>query len=296
MDWLDNVLEQLSSHDAHGYHAKSAAATEPVSLAAIALIGHGRPEQSSSLIQWLLENQQEDGCLGVDGRERAPCWSTGWAVLAWRLAMRNSKFVSRLPSAIERAVESIVRSQSFTTAEATGVGHDTTIRGWAWIDGTHSWVEPTAINVLALNHSGHRMHPRTREGVRLLQNRLLAAGGINYGNTVVLGQQLRPHVQPTGLALLALSGEVDPSDKTARSIAYLERELSAQTATASLCFALLGLAAHDRAPRGAAEWLSEASQRTLSRDPGSYRLALLALAAQGVHCPIIFRIAEHPTQ
>ena len=42
--------------------------------------------------------------------------------------------------------------------------------------------------------------PRIREAVRLLWDRQLPHGGWNYGNTVVLKQELRPHLLPTGLA------------------------------------------------------------------------------------------------
>src|SRR2546428_787916 len=82
----------------------------------------------------------------------------------------------------------------------------------------------TAMHVLALKAAGHRDHPRTREAVRLLIDRLLPGGGCNYGNTIVLGQELRPQLQPTGLAMLALAGETDPDGRVAMSLAYLKSE------------------------------------------------------------------------
>jgi hypothetical protein len=146
------------------------------------------------------------------------------------------------------------------------------------VQGTHSWVEPTALAVLALQASEMGRHPRTVEAVRLLNDRLLDDGGCNYGNTFVLGQELRPHVQPTGLCLWALAG-VQQDPRIARSLDYLTEEVATQLATASLSYGLLGLAAHGRRPGGAETYLARAAERTLRRAPSAYRLALLALAA-----------------
>ena len=126
--------------------------------------------------------------------------------------------------------------------------------------GTHSWVEPTAINVLALRSAGQAGHPRCREAVKLLLDRQLPQGGWNYGNTTVLGHVLLPQVQPTGLALAALAGETDARSKVQPSLDYLHRVLSRRTTTASLCYALLGLIGHGLQPQPADQWLSSAWQ------------------------------------
>ncbi len=94
----------------------------------------------------------------------------------------------------------------------------------------------------------------------------------------MLGQILRPQVQPTGMALWALGGEEDPSGRIERSLAYLRRTLNQQTPTASLAWGLLGLAAHGERPEPVEEWLATATERTLARDRSRHKLALLALA------------------
>ena len=55
--------------------------------------------------------------------------------------------------------------------------------------------------------------------------------------------------------------------------------MNERTTTESLCYALLGLAAHHRTPVEASELLTASTARTLKRDPAAYKLALLALAA-----------------
>jgi hypothetical protein len=145
------------------------------------------------------------------------------------------------------------------------------------------------MQVLALKAVGYGSHPRVREAVRLLVDRLLLCGGCNYGNTVVMGQGLRPHLQPTGLAMLSLAGETDADGRIAKSLDYLSRELSPRTTAASLAHGLLGLTAHERSPAGAQAWLEAAYRRTISRNPAHYPLALIALAAMGANSPLIVR-------
>jgi hypothetical protein len=124
-------------------------------------------------------------------------------------------------------------------------------------------------------------HPRTREGVKLLIDRLLSTGGCNYGNTVVLGQRLRPHVEPTGLTMLALAGERTDDPRVERSLRFLESSLSADTTPISLAYGLLGLAAFDRKPADAEDWIATKCREVLKRDRSPLDLALLMLALQG---------------
>jgi hypothetical protein len=153
------------------------------------------------------------------------------------------------------------------------------------VEGTHSWVEPTAINLLALKACGAAGHDRSREAVRLLCDRAVPTGGWNYGNREVFGTPLRPHLQPTGLALAALAHEASAAPQIASAVDYLRTALSASVATASLCYALVGLAAHGHEPAQAAAWLECAAGRTFEQGGAPYQMALLALAALGRQCP-----------
>ena len=89
------------------------------------------------------------------------------------------------------------------------LGHDTTLIGWPWIQATHSWVEPTALALMALTLSSNADHPRATAARELLLARQLEAGGWNYGNTTAFGRAQRPAPDSTGVALAALSVEAD---------------------------------------------------------------------------------------
>jgi len=188
---------------------------------------------------------------------------------------------SRFQTAVERGVAWTLQQRSVTLQQDEERGHDPMIDAWPWIDGTHAWVEPTALHVLSLRAAGHSQHARTREAVRMLVDRQLPGGGWNYGNTVAFGNELRPHDQPTGVALLALADETKLSGLTQRSIDFLRGRVSADMTTTSLCWSLLGLAAHDQFPDEALAWLEAAYQRVMTRDRSLLKLALIGLAQGG---------------
>jgi hypothetical protein len=276
MTWFDSTLDELARQRVCGYAPDAAPATEPTALAALALHEHGRGAAARPALDWLARIQGDDGSVGVREGEATPAWPTSLAVVAWRVVARDS-FGGR----IERAVAWILAAHGETTPRAAEFGHDTEIDAWSYAEGTHSWIEPTALHVAALKAAGRGGHERTRAGVRMLIDRQLPGGGCNYGNTSVLGQMLRPHVQPTGIALVALAGEEDSSGRLGKSVAWLAGSIGPRTTAASLGWALLGLRAHDGAPDRAHEWLAAAQRRVLDHDRSPHKLALLALAAKG---------------
>ena len=220
MDWREQLLDRLADCVPCGYERGGPTATEPTALASMALVAAGRTEAAEKGLAWLAEMQQTDGSLGPAEGLSSPGWPTSLAILADAIAhgsdsgerdgsigfvaltilplVRKSKFDR------QRGVEWLLATRGTTLERGERGGHDPMLVGWPWAEGTHSWVEPTALAVLALKAVGLGDHDRTREAVRLLHDRLFSDGGCNYGNTVVLGQELRPHLQPTAIALLAL--------------------------------------------------------------------------------------------
>jgi hypothetical protein len=121
----------------------------------------------------------------------------------------------------------------------------------------------------------------------LLVDRLLDIGGCNYGNTFVLGQRLRPHIEPTGITLVALADESIDDPRIQRSCKYLESALTAETPPISLGYGLLGLIAHRPITDTMSERLAGAYRNMNQVDPSPVALALLSLAAQQNDCPLI---------
>jgi hypothetical protein len=284
MDYVEQALDVLGDEPVCGYYASQRPASEPTALAALALVAKERNTEARTACRWLTEIQAREGSVGVRKDAKTPRWPTALAVLAW-LAQGDEAGAYR--SNIDKAVDWSL-SLKGEALEPTGVlGHDVTLQGWPWVEGTHSWVEPTALQVTALRAAGRQDHPRTREAMRLLIDRQLRSGGCNYGNTSVLGQRLLPHVQPTGIAMTALAGESDHRGRIQRSLGYLADAVGIETTTSSLCWALIGLAAHGFSPTEADRWLAAASRRLDKRQESPYRRALLVLASLGEQCPLI---------
>jgi len=272
VDWLSEALEAVAQQPAIGYLAGGAPATEPTSIAALALTANGRQADATKGAEWLAQAQLESGLVGVRSGETAPGWPTSLAVVAWTAVDKQ-----RFGKHIDRAVAWLLSHRGKAIARSKDFGHDTELVGWAYAEQTHSWVEPTAFAVLALKAAGQANDPAAREGIKVLLDRQLPGGGLNYGNTMVLGQFLRSHVQPTGIALVALAGVNDGSDRLAKTIAWLKRSIGPETTALSLGWAILGLKAQGtELPPNADQWLGAAAAKA-----SPHKLALLALAAKG---------------
>lgn len=281
MSWIAEALDLLAKSPVCGYQPQDRGATEPSALAALALVGHGRSADSAPVGEFLVGIQEDNGAVGVRAGEPSPRWPTSLAMLAW-LAIDEQTHSDSIARAFRWA-----QSVEGERVASTNTGHNGMLSAWPWVEGTHSWLEPSALFTVAFKALGFSEHARTREAGVLLLDRILPNGGCNYGNTAVLGQMLRPHVQPSGIAMLALRGEFDVRRKIALTLDYLAQSLTPETTSASLAWALLGLAAHNRTPKNAAELLAAAYARTMRRDRSPHKIALLALAALGKNAPLI---------
>jgi hypothetical protein len=120
--------------------------------------------------------------------------------------------------------------------------------GWPWHDGSFSWVEPTAVALLVLKRMRAELGAdfpgeRVEQGELLLYDRECNAGGWNYGNRVVLGEELDPYPDVTALALLALQDQ--PAERTAKARQTLQELLASEEASGlALALGAICLGAH----------------------------------------------------
>lgn len=292
MAWFDEILDSLAGSERWGYRSGDAPAAEPTALAALALLGHGRTDSAIKPLEALLKMQDGTGAVGIYQGAADPHWGTAYAIIAWSVALNGNSLAAdlreRVQAAAVRGSEFILRIAGTRIPKTGEVSHDTTIVGWPWVEGTHSWLEPTAVCYLALRATGMQAHPRGPEAVRLMVDRLLPEGGCNYGNTFVLGQTLRPQIQPTGIVLLALAGTGATDQRIGKSLTWLNGELNDNATTASLAYGLLGLAAHDREHADAAKLLEAAlAKPSSSLGAALPRRSLAALAVLGKRSPLV---------
>lgn len=217
----------------------------------------------------LAASQLEDGRVSISPSDPDSFWPTPLAILAWHGSTTHTE-----PRA--RAIDFLLKTSGkhWVKEDDSPLAHDTSIEGWSWIEDTHSWVEPTSLSLLALRISGLGEHVRVREGVRLLLDRQLPAGGWNYGNSFVYGKELYPQPDCTGLALSALAGYV-PRSEVGKSLKYLQGRVTQVRTPLSLGWGILGLGAWGQKPKQATAWVRECMIR--QKKQGAYDTTLLSL-------------------
>lgn len=293
--WIERAQRELRERQgpsgAWAYRDGGSPAVEPTALAGLGLIASasvrqaardpsatsGVPAAVRRAGAWLVEIQREDGAIPAVPGSPAPGWATPHAMLLWG---RLEGFEDRRRRAREWLVTVSGQPVRPSPADRAVLGHDPNLIGWPWVAGTHSWLEPTAMAVLALGREGWRDHPRVRRGVSLIVDRAIPGGGWNYGNRIVFGQALRPQPGPTGIALLALAGLAPPGcPAIAPALEYLRTALPSTRAAASLGWGVLGLKAHGTCPPEAGAWLEAAYEHCSGRTDATVGLGLLLLAA-----------------
>jgi hypothetical protein len=224
--------------------------------AATALVyGEDFADELRSARDYLAAEQREDGRVCVCSFCEEAAWPTPLAILAWTGSSEHLE-------ARERAVRFLLThtGRHFPKVPNSPVVNDTSIRGWPWTLDAHSWVEPTALAIMALDVAGKGAHERVREATRTLTDRQIDSGGWNYGNTVVFGQTLHPLLDVTGMALQALAGRV-PLAEVEESIALLRQGAPTARTPWTLGWSLLGLGAWGEPPEDSGSWMEETVAR-----------------------------------
>lgn len=222
----------------------------------------------------LAREQSGDGRVCVHRNHPATSWPTSLTILAWQHSPASQL-------AQRRAIHFLLNTTGvhFPLKPDAPWAHDTALKGWPWINDTHSWVEPTALCMMALRATGDDQHDRVREAIRMMLNRQLAHGGWNYGNTIIFGKELHPMPESTGAALAGLAGQVEQGT-VARSLDYLQGEVTRLRTPISLGWSLLGLAAWDLWPSNGAALVERClSNQSRYGDYDTSALCLLFLGA-----------------
>jgi hypothetical protein len=168
---------------------------------------------------------------------------------------------------------------------------DNSLQAWSWIDGTFSWVEPTAWCLLALKQwsatRGAVERGRIVVAEQMLVDRCCAKGGWNYGNANMLGQELKPFVPTTALTLLSLQDR-ESLPEVVRSVAFLEREATSERSGTALALALMALRAYGRSADAVRNTLVAQLPTTLDLGKTvSVAMSLYALSEADRHAAVV---------
>ncbi len=235
-DPLEVLAGQAISTGGWGYVTDRPAHLEPTCLALLAL---SRQRQlHSGAIQsgraWLLSQAAANGTYRLERGRSEAIWPTALALFVRATFGEDANALKATASALL----SYKGRQTEASNDATS-DIDERLLGWPWADGNFSWVEPTAWACLALTRIGMGEHPRVEEGQKMLLDRALEDGGVNYGNKRIFGVSLEPIPTPTALMLLALQNRSDERIET--SVEYLRRTAETSEDLEHLCWARIAL-------------------------------------------------------
>ncbi len=284
VDHLDKLAAREHAEGGWGYAPDQAYHLEPTCSALLAL--NLRRDRYQPLIERglnaLARSARPDGTYRLPRGREAAVWPTS-------LVLFVKACLGRPAAELRPSVAFLLglRGRLLETKEAQEVQDiDLKLTGWPWAEGNFSWAEPTAWACVALRKAGHGGQPRVADGVKLLLDRALDEGGINYGNRRILGRLTEPIPGPTAIMLLAVRGQDHP--RIAAAVDYLvKHSLTQQEDVEHLCWARLALDLYRDRP-GVAEALPRLDEGILAAHqnraatpylkPNPHRDALVGLA------------------
>ncbi|HTS51006.1 MAG TPA: hypothetical protein VMH05_23830 [Bryobacteraceae bacterium] len=267
-----------------GYFPGKQSWLEPTAYAMLAL--HAAPgSDAASDRAWQLVRSWElaDGSVRPGVEIADGTWVTALLVTLACIRQVHDENVARSVGWLLRVVgaEHNLLMRSFSYFNLLKTKLDVSHEGWPWRDGNASWIEPTALTLVALKKAARHfpsaeLDRRVREGEELVLARRCSDGGWNCGNPNVLNFDLPSYPESTGLALVGLQGR---NAKELAAPLEVGRRFRAETKS-SLAKAWLAIALrlHGQNPGTQAEdaWASSdillAALEALAHPEGNYRL------------------------
>ena len=240
-----------------GFHRGAQSRVEATSWALLAM-HEQEPEAAKAFtrngLEYLRRAQLEDGSWPASPGQSAGCWVTSLASWALLGDPESKKAVEsglrwlcedrpRDINLIRRIVRKLKPGQQVSR-------QNNSLRGWGWTPRTASWVEPTALALIALEQAPEGLRPggfekRVRMAKLMICDRMCPGGGWNCGNPMVYGVPGDPAVGQTVWALLALRSELGREEKLL-SLQWLENNLQSNLGVASIALTRICLEAYGK--------------------------------------------------
>jgi len=249
-DRISSLTEKLKSRQMKSggwaYFDSVQESLEATCLAELALAPEMQASSSAAIL-FLLKSQLSDGGWPAFLGDSEGSWTTA-------LALCTLNSTGDFTAARERAFRWLFAERGreghwfwrwkFKTSDRN-VRFDPDKYGWPWVTGSASWVIPTAFSIIAIEqftvcNRSEESEKRIHLGVEMLLDRACVDGGWNSGNSLVYGVPLRPHVEATAIALLALQDE-QRTEMVQKSLSWLRQNAASVDSVSSLAWCILTL-------------------------------------------------------
>jgi hypothetical protein len=277
---IDGLRATVLTTGGWGYYRGKRPRVEPTCWALMALNAAGDDvagwtQFAAPHLRVLKQSQTADGALSDTGGATTNFGFDG--LVAAVLPEMGGEAASAIVRPLLRAIVSVKGIK----AEQADSRQDNSLQAWPWYPETFSWVEPTAWCLLAVKKSAEAgnadIRARIVEAERMLENRCCDAGGWNYGNASIIGQDLRPHIPPTALALIALQDRGD-RDFVQRSVRLLEYLRFKEQSSLALGLTAVALHIYGRSATDVLDRLAAIARDAVERgDVHAMAVALFAL-------------------
>ncbi len=276
-DWIDQQQRRLDAQPILGYMPGERPAAEPVAIAALTACSYRWKVSARAAVGCLVSAQNRNGSVSVGLNDQGPFWTTSLACIAWRQFEKcwSSDAGPEYRDAYRKGIDYLTQCGGETIERPNHFGHDTSLVGWPWVLGTHSWLEPTCLALMAMRHCGFSQHPRAIEAAGLLVDRQLPLGGANFGNTTVLGKQTRAHVLPSAMSVVAFHQVRPIPQPISKTIEYLRDQLNRPLGSVSLAWLIHALVS------GA--WDSTGDLASEFQQPIKSAISLMAITGSSPH-------------
>jgi hypothetical protein len=241
---LDYILAHQHESGGWGYASESLPAVEPTATVLLAI-----REEPTALeafnrgLEWLRKSQNSDGGWGYTSGDEESNWLTAWAVLVLgRIGQVDDGF--RGGAAWLANVATLYQVAHDEMESVFGV---TAVQGpaskcWPWLPGEATWIEPTALSILALGaaEKTDEIQNRMEAGVHYFQERRCPGGGWDVGNPPMFGSTAPARTQTTACVLLSLNS-LSPESILSEDIQVMRKDMMDDGGVLALSWGLLAI-------------------------------------------------------
>ncbi len=203
-----SYLKQCQNEDGGwGYSSNGLSVVEATSAVLMAMRSwESCVEHYRRGFMWLRSAQNRDGGWGVTVEDPDSGWQSSWAVLA--LSSSDDPGLGggiKWLQTVEPAVDNTDEEDLARINEL--FSYDPTLKAWPWRPNEASWVEPTALSLLALWSADalSSSTQRVTDALAYLEDRRCQGGGWNVGNPAMFSKPLPALVHPSAWVVIVLS-------------------------------------------------------------------------------------------